>query len=273
MRCALSCFFLFTNSEFLHFMKASRLAPAGGVTVIKSRSDQISKPTKAMKVLKGLYACEQHQKQPMRNVTSQLCSAPLTCINTAHFEKSCFFLHQAFWPFATNIDIKRQGTTIGLYLKNLINQIIYRHCALSQNAQTVLSLETGKGLTHHVDKVDNFKHPLSQLRLISLELFILKQQVVISEKSYIPFLSSWIIMNNSNDFYIFSEFLCRSYLTIISNKVELNVFLLLENRWTLKWTEWNNKALKDILFLSSLNLKMATFVFIDHVIMIFKDLS
>lgn len=35
-------------------MKASRLTPAGGVMLIKSLLDQISRPTRAMKVLSGL---------------------------------------------------------------------------------------------------------------------------------------------------------------------------------------------------------------------------
>lgn len=53
-------------------MKASRLAPAGGVTEIKSPLDQISNPTRAMKVLSGLYACKQHQRQTVRKGTSTL---------------------------------------------------------------------------------------------------------------------------------------------------------------------------------------------------------
>lgn len=54
IRCALSCFILVTSSEFLHFMKASRLSPAGGVTEIRSAFVHISNPTRAIKVLRGL---------------------------------------------------------------------------------------------------------------------------------------------------------------------------------------------------------------------------
>lgn len=139
MRCALSCFVLFTSTEFLHFMKASRFAPAGGVTVIWSLLDQISNPTRATKVLRGLYACRE--------------------------------TNRVIWTNNSNNEITRIRVNIVTTSWRFVSLFF---C----------------GLTHHVDEVDDFKHPLSQLGLISLHLHVLQRHDIMSE--HILLLSRWL---------------------------------------------------------------------------------
>lgn len=113
MSCALSCFFLLIRSAFLQPKKASRLAPAGGVTEIKSPFDQTSRPTRAMKVLKGLYTCNRRKMakwnktficwtagqflSPLHCGTQKSKNADSPCWQNWQFQRSFFSVQSGFY--------------------------------------------------------------------------------------------------------------------------------------------------------------------------------